>query len=189
MSGVHDLYPAASHYRFPYYFTDNDSGSPDGSDYQGINFNSYWLYFDGDLLIMYDDMDMPTETYLDCWCSRWDVSNYSFTIETWLTASQAQTLRNNIKPGAVGELYKILGRPLYYDKTWAAENTLRFYPNRYKTYELATQTYVSSASMGNLHKMRKSTLGYVKNVTEHPIVGTDWIEVKLECMMSGSGGL
>lgn len=181
-------HPSSTHYQFPYFFTDNDESAPDGGDLHGIGFNTYIQTYDGDLLIFYDSLSQTASNYIDCWCSRWDVSNYSFTIETWLKKDDIDTLRTNITPGAVGELYRILGRPLYYDKTWSRDNTLMFFPNIYKSFDRATQNYISGSAT-NLSKMRSKTIGYVKNVTEHPIPNTDWIEVKIECMISGSGGL
>ena len=114
---------------------------------------------------------------IDCWCSRWDVQDYSIIIETWLTKSELQDLRNSIRPGAVGELYKILGRPLYYDSSWDGSNTLKFTPD--------------TNSHSTLYKMRGGVkLGYVKNITTSPLPGdSGWINVKLDCYISGSGKL
>lgn len=106
-----------------------------------------------------------------CRCSRWDISNYSFTIETWLTKTQLQTLREHIRPGATGEFYSILSNQVYYDQSWSADNTLMFSPN--------------PNHQSNLKNMKQDSLGYVKNITTHPI-NKDWIEVKIECFRSGS---
>ena len=127
---------------------------------------------ENDLQIYYDDF---SEAHLiNCWCSRWDVQNYSLVVETWMNKSNLNTLRNNITPGAAGELYTILGRPRYYDSTWQAGNTLKFSPN---------QAY-------QLSNMRKDTLAFVKNITDTPIDGASgWLNVKLECLISGTGGL
>ena len=108
------------------------------------------------------------------WCSRWDVQNYSLVVETWLNKSNLQTIRDNITPGAVGELYTILGRPRYYDSTWQGNNTITLYPNQSQ----------------KLSNMRKKTTAYVKNISDTPIDGASgWLNVKIECMISGTGAL
>ena len=181
--------PARSHFQFPYYFTDNDNSAIDGGTKRGIDFNSYWDWYDGDMFIYYDDFEDHTKKIISCWCSRWDVQNYSMVIETWLKREDLQALRDNITPGAVGELYTILGRPRYYDSTWSKENTLKIKPLNFTGREYA-RNYFYSGSRGNLSNMRKETLMYVKNITEHPIKGSEgWVEVKLEGMVSGTSSL
>ena len=165
-----DECPNASHFTFPYYF-DSDKGIC----FQGID------YFFGDLLIYYDGSN-----FIDCWCSRWDVQNYNIIIETWLRKSDANTLQDNIVPGAVGELYTILGRPTYYDKTWSAGNTITFKPNKY-TKKVGSN--LSGDNQSTLDKMRNETVVYVKNITTHPLGNCDWIETKLECSISGNQSL
>lgn len=128
-----------------------------------------------DLAIFYDSL--AGNDYIDCRCSRWDVQNYSIIVETWLKKDDLQTLRSNITPGAVGELYTILGRPRYYDGTWAGDNTLRLFP-----------TPSSNEMPGStLHEMRSEKLIFVKNITEHPLeASSGWTEVKIEGMISGT---
>lgn len=177
-----ERHPAATHIAFPYFFTDEPSGTPG----EGITFTEEhvdilpagpWKY-DYDLAIYYGSL--TGDDYIDGRCSRWDTQNYNIIIETWLKENDINTLKNNITPGAVGELYRILGRPLFYDKTWAGGNTLRFYPT--------PSSALSKNS--NLYINRRETIGYVKNITTHPIPGPqEWIEVKLECAVSGSGDL
>lgn len=106
---------------------------------------------------------------IECRASRWDTQNYSTTIETWIDKSDLQSLISDVVPGAVGELYQILGTPFYYDKSWAGENTIQFKP------------IVGS----RLASMRSNKTMFVKNLTTHPINSTDWIEIKLECYISG----
>lgn len=122
------------------------------------------------------DLFISGSTYsINCWCSRWDVQNYNLIIETWLKEGDLETLRNNIRPGAVGELYKILGKPHFYDSSWEAANTLRF---------------VTNANVGNLYNMREEKLGFVRNITTAPLEGSSgWTFVKLELAVSGSGDL
>jgi len=71
----------------------------------------------------------PSQTNIsfDCWCSRWDRNDYSVVIETWLNQSQRNLLRSHIRPGAVAEMYQILGRPHYYDTSFGY-NTLTITP-------------------------------------------------------------
>jgi hypothetical protein len=124
-----------------------------------------------DLRVYYSSLSSPH--YVDCKCSRWDISDYSLTFETWLTKSQLQTLRNNITPGAVGELYTILGKPRYYDKTWNGENTIKLVPN------------INNDS--TLKSMREEKIIYVKNISDSPIAGTSgYINVKIEGYISGA---
>jgi len=128
-----------------------------------------------DLYIYYDSF--TGNDYIDCYCSRWDTNNYEIVIETWIKKTDLQTLRDNITPNAVGELYNILGRPKYYDKTWSSENTLKLKPN-------------SNSSTSNLNNMRREKLIYVKNITDSPIKGANgWFNVKIEGYVSGSTDL
>lgn len=111
---------------------------------------------------------------IDCWASRWDTNNYSLTIETWMKKSDLQSLRDSITPQAVGELYKILGKPTYYDRTWTASNTL--------TVSVDTSKYLSY--------MRDDTTIYVKNISDKPLPGASgWINVKIEAVLSGNTDL
>lgn len=159
-----------SHRQFNYFFDDDF----------GICFGPCgWVAtpkYSYDLAIYYGSME--ENDFLDCRCSRWDVNNYTIIVETWLKKGDVQTLLSNITPGAVGELYKILGKPHYYDKTWSKSNTLKFLPTP------------SSSSMqtSKLRYMRNETIAYPKNITLHPIKNTasGWIEVKLECLISGN---
>ena len=154
-----------SHHHFDYFF----------SDTEGITLGSPITYFyDYDLAIYYGS-DLNTN-FIDCRCSRWDVQNYSIIVETWIKKSSIQNLRNNIVPGAVGELYTILGKPLYYDQTWEGNNTIRLYPT-------PSSNYMDNST---LKEMRRDTIVYVKNYTEHPIPNTDWVEIKIEALISGS---
>lgn len=115
--------------------------------------------------------------YIKCKCSRWDVQNYNVIIETWLNKSNYEDLRDSVRPGAVGELYNILGRPRYYDKSWRSYNTLWIYPD--------------TTSNSNLKNMRDgNTLIYVKNINSSPVAGASgWINIKIEGMISGQGAL
>jgi len=146
------------------------------SDTQGITFRAVFHYYH-DLLIYYGNRD--TKDYIDCRCSRWDVQNYDVIVETWLKKSDLITLRDNTVPGAVGELYTILGKPRYYDQTWQGNNTLYLKPN----------PAPEDMTMSNLENMKEDCYIYVQNITEHPITNTDWISVKIEGKLSGSSAI
>lgn len=151
-------------YEFPLTFPIDwgESGTPTTT---GVSFTGK------DLHIYYNSL--TGNDFISCRCSRWDVDNYSFVVETWLKESDLQNILNNVTPGATGELYKILGKPQFFDSTWQGENTLRFVP--------------SSNCPSRLWKMRQPKIGYVKNLTTHPIEGSKgWIEVKFECFLSGN---
>jgi hypothetical protein len=174
-----DTHPNASHFSFPYYF-DSDEGITFGE------LNTNWVSVDGDLLIYYDSL--TGTDYIDCWCSRWSVDDFSVTIETWVSDSELNTILNNIVPGAAGELYQILGRPHMYDQTWEGNNTLRIVPNRYTSYDTFSDEW-QGTNTSTLYKMRNDTIIYIKNITTHPVSYTDWIHIKLEGYVSGSSEL
>lgn len=175
-----ESYPESSFNSFPYYFSETPTGTPSG----GIRFGalpsvptaptpyvSPW-FLTYDLGIYYDSLDSPD--VVECWASRWDVQNYSVIIETWVKKSEMQSLRNNMTPGAVGELYTILGRPRYYDSTWQKNNTIKLKPH----------------PSSQLSKMRNECLIFPKNVTEHIIDGDqEWVGLKIEGLISGQGAL
>lgn len=170
-----DEHPNKSHRMFPYYF-DDDYGfcfgpcgwvNPIVGDYK----------FNYDLAIFYDDMDIAGSNFVEGRCSRWDVEDFSMIVETWLKRSDLQTLISKMTPGAAGELYKILGRPTYYDSTWQGNNTIKFYPTP------------SSNDMpeSKLYLMRSPKIGFVKNVMTSPVQESEeWIQIKIECYISGS---
>ena len=106
-------------------------------------------------------------SYIECPCARWDEENYSVTIETYLTKSQRDTLRNNIRPGAVAELYRILGKPVYYDTSFGM-NTITVAP-------------ISGTQLANMHS--EVTL-YVKNYAERITDANDF-HVKIVGYKSG----
>jgi len=115
-----------------------------------------------------------SECSIDCYTSRFDTQNYNIIFETWLKKSDYQDLRNSIRPGATGELYKILGRPRMYDKSWTGSNTIQLIPT----------------AGSNFSTMRGKKVVFIKNISSSPIKGpSGWIACKLECVVSGSGSL
>ena len=148
---------------------------------EGITFPTIpsvaWKY-DYDLAIYYNTL--TDNDYVEGRCSRWDVQNYSIIVETWLEKSDLQNLKTYTRPGAVGELYKILGRPTYYDQTWTAANTLRLFPTPSS----------NKSKHSNLNTMRSETIIYPKNISWGNVPGTeDWISCKIEGFVSGNAEL
>jgi hypothetical protein len=125
-----------------------------------------------DIKITYD-VSNPY-AYVTGRCSRWDVSDYSVVIETWINKSGSETLKENVMPGAIGEFKAILGKPKYYDKTWTGGNTLLIHP--------------IPSSNSQLFKSRgRDSIIYVKSISDSPIRGDNgWINVKIEGNISGS---
>jgi len=66
--------------------------------------------------------------YIECPIKRWDEGNWDLVIETFLGSSNRNTLFANVTPGAVRELYNILGTPNFIDTTYTSGNTLIFEP-------------------------------------------------------------
>ena len=106
--------------------------------------------------------------YIDCACSRWDQDNYSLIVEAFLNKSQRDLLRSKIKPGAVAELYQLLGRSVYYDTSFGS-NTIRIVP-------------ISGTQLYNMHS--EKTI-YVKRYSER-ITDSNDFHIKIEAFISGS---
>lgn len=174
-----DDHPAASHFRFPYYFANKEGDPPIVA---GINFRGIRRY-EGDLLIYYGSLS--GSSYIDSWCTRWDQTDWGIVVETFMNESELRVLLNNITPGAVGELYEVLGSKVYYDQTWNSDNTIKFVPNRF------TKRVVGESAEGenvsNIAYMREEILVYVKNITTSDIEGSSGlINVKIDAVKSGS---
>jgi len=123
----------------------------------------------GNLIIYYSSLAAPH--YINCWCNRWDVSDYTVTIETLMKKNDLKTLMDNTRPGAVRELYQVLGRKVYYDSTFERKNTLK----------------ISPASSSRLYNLRKEQIIYVKNLSSTPLPGRrDFLSVKIDGYVSGT---
>lgn len=156
-----DDHPNASHTQFPYYF----------SDIEGIEFGILEAG-DWDLLIYYgssEDVDC-----IDCKCSGWKRDDWTVKVTTWLTKNQLDILLNNISPGAVGESYRLLGKPKYYDKTFTDSNTLQFKVNH--TPKIFTES--------KLRYMFDNVSGYVKNITTSVVPNTEYIRTSIVILLS-----
>ena len=64
------------------------------------------------------------------WCTRWDEGNWSIILEVIADKDARDTIIQHITPGAVSELYNILGQPKYIDTTYSSGNTFWLYPRR-----------------------------------------------------------
>ena len=133
----------------------NDSGTYSYS----INTSTHGKYLEiivsitivaaGDLDIYFGNR--TEDERIRCYCSRWDVSDYEVTIETVLSKENADAIKDNTVPGAVEELFVILGKPTFYDTTYDGSNTVKFKP------------------LDELSDLRNTVTAYVKSYGEHII--------------------
>jgi len=124
-----------------------------------------------DMVIYYSSLAAPH--CISCMCNRWDQNDWNIVVETNLTKSQFQNIYDNLTPAAVGELYEVLGKKVYYDMTWNGENTLK----------LSTNT----SSDSTIKNMRDTKMVYVKNISSSPLgADTGLLTVKIEAILSGS---
>jgi len=63
-----------------------------------------------------------------CWNTRWDEGNWDVTIETFMDPCDRNYLMAHVTPGAVRELYNILGTPRFIDTTYSSSNSLIYEP-------------------------------------------------------------
>ncbi|MBE3094408.1 MAG: hypothetical protein IMZ52_05205 [Actinobacteria bacterium] len=175
----------ASHYKFPYWFA--NAGTEGDNGVAGINFSQIWK-FTKDLVIYYGTRDKETNQYVEGWCTRWDVQDYDVIVSTFLSKADLQILKEHIRPGAVKELYKILGKPKFYDSSWQGFNTLLLVPNIHKKWNVFAG-YDEDEKIkpeSSLNKMRNEKTVFVKNITENPMgADTNFINIKLDCCISG----
>jgi len=83
---------------------------------------------EGDGLRIYYSCNSYPNNYIECFCNRWDEDNWSVIIETFMRSGARNELFTYVTPGAVKELYSILGDPYFIDTTYASANTLIFEP-------------------------------------------------------------
>jgi hypothetical protein len=120
-----------------------------------------------DLDIYYDDLLDPN--VINCWCTRWDVQDNSVIIETFLNKSQVETLQDNIVPGAVSELFTVMGKTTYYDTSFG-DNALLFKTKKSPDSELVN--------------MRNEFTGYIKTLTINPVKNNQYLNILLECVIA-----
>lgn len=77
--------------------------------------------------IYYSGNQYPTY-YIDAPIKRWDEGNWNVVLETFLPSSTRDTLFAHTTPGAVREIYNILGTPKFIDITYNSGNTLILEP-------------------------------------------------------------
>jgi len=167
--------PGYFHRKFNYFFDDDYGFCFGPCGWTPTPTPSVLWKYDWDMAIYYGDMG--DNDFLDCRCSRWDTSNLNIILETWLTKGQLQTLRNNITPGAVGSFKMVIDNPRNYDATWQGNNTIKV---------IATPSS-NNMNNSNLKYMRNNFTGFVKNISEHNIEGSNgMIETKLEIVYSSN---
>ena len=111
------------------------------------------IYREGRSLRIYYSCSAYPYYYIDCWCKRFDVSNYDVIIETFLSPEARNKLFQSVTPGALRELYNILGKPKYIDTTYSSGNTLRLEP------------------IGNLTNLENEMIIAVKSISDSSIPG------------------
>jgi len=97
------------------------------------------------------------------WCTRWDEDNWRIIIEAIADKTTRDNIRNNIVPGAVAELYNILGKPQFVDTTYSSGNTITLLPKRM------------------LSNLRDEVTVAVKSYSE-TMIRWDMFRIKLECV-------
>ena len=115
--------------------------------------------------IFYSCNSYPAD-YVDCAVTRWQENNDSLVIETFLSSSNRGKLFHNVVPGAVRELYSILGVKKFIDTTYASSNTYRVTPN----YQYG------------LSGLRQERIIAVKNISD-TFINKDVFNVKIEGIM------
>jgi len=82
----------------------------------------------GSIKIYYSCNQYPTY-FEDCWCKRWDESNYDITIETFMDSSSRDKIFANVIPGSLREYDNSLGWVINLDGTFSKSgNTLILEP-------------------------------------------------------------
>ena len=104
--------------------------------YNGIDITDglicHWKFDDREGATLADSREVADGTvdatwhYRDirCWNTRWDESNWDVTVETFMDPCDRNYLYSNVTPGAVRELYNVLGTPKYKDTTFTSSNSL-----------------------------------------------------------------
>jgi len=100
-----------------------------------------------------------------CWNTRFDEGNWDCTIETFLDPCDRNFIARNITPGAVKEMYNILGTPTYWDITYNSGNTLTFLP-------------IGGTGLSGLRETRR--IG-IKNFSD-TFITKDYLGIKIEGM-------
>ena len=120
-------------------------------------------YDEGNSLRIYVSCNNYPNNYIDCWATRFDEGNWDVTFETFMGSGARNFLFDNVVPGAVTELYTILGEPHFIDSTYSSSNSLRISP------------------LGNtgLSGLRQERIIGVKNISDRFLV-PDKFSLKIE---------
>jgi len=102
-------------------------------------------------------------SYIDAPIKRWDEGNWNLTVETFLPSGARDSIFANVTPGAVSELYNILGTPKYIDTTYSSGNTLILEPQ---------------GGYG-LSSLREKRMIGVKNISD-TFINREYFNVKIE---------
>jgi len=154
-------------YKYKTYISSNGwGGGEDWSDSNSTGKTSRGVHLvEGDSLRIYISCNTYPNNKIDCWCKRWDEDNYNIVIETFLSSSGRNTLFSNITPGAVRELYNILGTPYNIDTTYESSNSLILEP---------LHGY-------GLSSVRQRRIVAVKNASD-TFINPDYFNIKLELL-------
>jgi len=124
------------------------------------------LYLSTRLTLPAQNLKIYNDSFSDYYyCSRWDEDNWRIIVEIIATKEGRDNLRNNITPGAVAELYNILGQPKFIDTTYSSGNTITLAPVQGR----------------NLATLRNATTVAVKSYSE-TMLRWDMFRIKLECV-------
>ena len=122
----------------------------------GDTFNACRIYYSGN--------KYPNH-FVNAPIKRWDEGDWNVVIETFLDSSNRDTLFGNVVPGAVTEMYNILGTPKYWDTTYSSGNTLILEPQH---------------SYG-VSSLREKRIVAVKSITD-TFINRNYFHVKIECL-------
>jgi len=121
------------------------------------------IYNEGSTMRIYVSCNAYPSHYIDCWCSRWDEGNWDITIETFMGAGARDFLFQNVVPGAVRELYNILGTPKFIDTTYTSSNTIIIDP-------------MHGYGISSLRERRTVAVKHIKD----SFINKDYFSIKLE---------
>jgi len=108
---------------------------------------------------------LPNETVIFAPCAEFDETNYEVILDIELKRADRDQLLSKITPGAISELYNILGEPRFIDTTYSSGNTLWIYP----------------LSGTGLYSLRGPLKVGVRRYTEN-MVRWDLFKIRLECV-------
>jgi len=120
---------------------------------------------DGDIEIYVGGM--TDNEKIKSYCTRWDVSNYLLTVETFVDKDNANLIRENCNPGQYQRHDILTDHPQFTDLSLNNDNMIKIKP------------------LSNLSDMREEKIIYVKSYGEH-ILSKNLLNIKIEGYISGS---